>query len=114
MEPRRPKVALSISAIANTYCKENPQCNEEREVRDIIAVFEEDLRYNCMIANDEQYERVLMALKGLGNAGHANQAIAALTRCYINDEAPMAIRVAAVNAFRRMPCEADVSIIATK
>ena len=62
-----------------------------------------------MIDNEVHYKSVMMALKGLGNSGHASGAAAALNRCAMNNDAPMTIRIAALNAFRRMPCEADVS-----
>ena len=108
MEPRRAKVALAVSSIVNTFCKLNPSCEQERDVHDIIDIFQEDLRYNCMIDTDEHYKTVMMALKGIGNAGHASQVTPSLTKCAINEDAPMLIRIAAINAFRRMPCEAGV------
>lgn len=116
MEPRLPQVALSVSALVNTYCKINANCAEDRDVRDIIASFDESLRYNCMIreSNEMDSKNVLMALKALGNIGHAVGAADTINRCVINDNAPMTIRLAAINAFRRMPCEAEVCILLLK
>ena len=51
-----------------------------------------------------------MSLKAIGNTGHAESVAPTLTRCYENKENPMGVRVAAVNAFRRMACH-GVSIL---
>ena len=45
-----------------------------------------------------------MSLKAIGNTGHAESVAPTLTRCYENKENPMHVRIAAVNAFRRMAC----------
>ncbi len=100
------KAALSISALVNTYCRENPSCGLESEVREIVSIYERNLAYNCQ---SEQHDKVLMSLKALGNTGHAEQVVPTLNRCFLNEQIPMEIRVAAVNAFRRMACTADVS-----
>ncbi len=50
-----------------------------------------------------------MSLKAIGNTGHAEHVVPTLNRCFMNEKNPMGIRVAAVNAFRRMACTADVS-----
>ena len=48
--------------------------------------------------------QVLMSLKAIGNTGHAESVAPTLTRCYESKENPMHVRIAAVNAFRRMAC----------
>ena len=45
-----------------------------------------------------------MSLKAIGNTGHAESVAPTLTRCFENEENPMYVRIAAVNAFRRMAC----------
>ena len=50
--------------------------------------------------------QVMMSLKALGNTGHAESVAPTLARCFQNEENPMPVRVAAVNAFRRMSCNA--------
>ena len=50
-----------------------------------------------------------MSLRGLGNTGHADFATGALDKCIYNKDNSMDIRVAAVQAYRRLSCGADVS-----
>ena len=104
------KMALAVSSLVNSYCRVNTHCGEEKEVQDIVKIFEDKLQYNCRITNEDQYEKVMMALKGLGNTGHAERAIDTLNRCFLNKDAPTEVRVAAMNAFRRISCSAEVGL----
>jgi hypothetical protein len=72
-------------------------------------MFNERLRYNCRLEDDEQHDDMLAALKALGNTGHAESAAPTLFRCANNNDLSMELRVAALQAFRRMACLADVS-----
>ena len=51
--------------------------------------------------------QVLTALSAIGNTGQP-RAVTVLNRC-LNYRVPIEVRVAAAQAFRRMPCGADVS-----
>jgi hypothetical protein len=51
--------------------------------------------------------QVLTALSAIGNSGQSG-GTDILRRC-LNDRLPSEVRVAAAQAFRRMPCDADVS-----
>ena len=51
--------------------------------------------------------QVLTALSAIGNTGQP-RAVSVLNRC-LNYRVPIEVRVAAAQAFRRMPCDADVS-----
>ena len=50
-----------------------------------------------------------MGLRAIGNAGHVSSAARLLNKCVNRNRNPMEVRVAAAQAFRRMPCDADVS-----
>jgi hypothetical protein len=51
----------------------------------------------------------LIALRAIGNAGFGSGAIPTLVKCIQRIENPIEIRLSAVEAFRRIPCKADVS-----
>ena len=102
------KAALSVSSLVYTYCREESSCALGSEVREIISIFERNLAYNCQ---SDDHDKILMSLKAIGNTGHAEQVVPTLNRCFMNDKVPMEIRVAAVSAFRRMACTADVSLV---
>ena len=93
--------------MVNSYCRQNSACDNEPAVRDIISFFQAQLGRDC--SGDR--ETVLMALKALGNTGHAGQVIYILNNCMANEAAPMEIRVAAINAMRRMDCSADTTAL---
>jgi len=97
--------ALPVSSVVNTYCRLNEQ--ESPEVTNIIKSFETELRYNCRVENDAQRDKILLTLRAIGNAGNAQQLVATLNRCVNNEDAQMSIRVAAINAYRRISCDAS-------
>lgn len=107
MEGLTRKAALSISSLVSIYCRDNAQCDDETEVKEIIAIFEQNLHYSCQ---SDDHDKVLLSLKAIGNTGHAESVVPTLNRCITNEQIPMEIRVAAANAFRRMACTADVCI----
>lgn len=53
--------------------------------------------------------QILTALRAIGNAGQSG-AVDTLNTC-LHYRVPMEVRVAAAQAFRRMPCDADVSTL---
>jgi len=50
-----------------------------------------------------------MTLRSIGNAGHALGAVTKINSCITKKNNPTEVRLAAIEAFRRMPCNADVS-----
>ena len=53
--------------------------------------------------------QVLIGLRAIGNAGHVSSVASVLNKCLNRNKNPMEVRVAAAQAFRRMPCDANVS-----
>ena len=100
--------ALPVSSLINTYCRNN-NAAESDVVKQIIRMFEDELKYNCKSETEEQTSRMLKALKSIGNAGNADRVAPTLNLCVANTKAPMVIRVAAINAFRRIDCSVSVS-----
>ena len=49
---------LAISALVHSYCRRNEGCGELQEVREIIDVFEDNLRYNCKTDDQQLQDRV--------------------------------------------------------
>jgi len=99
------RAALPVSAVVNTYCRQYDGLQSSDEVTQIISHLESELRYNCRSESTEQTSRMLTALRALGNAGMAaSQTTPTLDRCARNNDIPTAVRVAAINAFRRFQC----------
>lgn len=77
-------------------------------MQQMIKTLEDELRYNCKYTDDAQRARMIKALKAIGNAGNADRVVPTLNRCIANTEIPVSLRVAAITAFRRLSCAADV------
>jgi hypothetical protein len=95
------KMYLSISTLVHSYCRQNDDCEFNQDVQQVLNAITANLGYNC---RESDNEKILMSLKSLGNIGIASQAVPVLGRCLANAELPMEIRVAAIEAFHRMPC----------
>ena len=52
--------------------------------------------------------QVLLALRAIGNAGYGTSAITTLSKCIAQQGNHIEIRLSAIDAFRRIPCRADV------
>ena len=99
------RAALPVSAVVNTYCQQYDGLESTDEVTQIIRQLEVELRHDCRSQSNEETSRMLTALRALGNAGlAASHASRTLDRCVRNNHIPTAIRVAAINAFRRFQC----------
>ena len=104
------RAALPVSAVVNTYCRQHDGLQSSDEVTQIISQLESELRYNCRSESTEQTSRIMTALRALGNAGLAASQTTTTTvnHCAHNNDIPTAVRVAAINAFRRFHCTDSV------
>ena len=100
------RAALPVSAVVNTYCHQYDELEESSdEVTQIVRQLESQLRYNCRSQSNDETSQMLTALRALGNAGlAASESTPTLERCARNSDIPTAVRVAAINAFRRLQC----------
>ncbi|XP_066998183.2 uncharacterized protein Apoltp [Anabrus simplex] len=99
---------LSISSVVHTYCKWNANCKDEKQTYTLIKYLENMLMQGCQHKdkNRMSMEKTLIAIKSLANIGVPTSTIGpALTLCIEDEELPMEIRTAAIEAHRRLPCE---------
>nr|AGM37974.1 apolipophorin [Sinohyriopsis cumingii] len=99
------KAFLPLSTLVHTFCQANPNCEGETAVQSVVSLITEKIGSRCLVNNNHQ--TVMLALRAIGNIGHAQTSIPTLYSCISNTKNPMDIRVAAVEAFRRMSCGAD-------
>ncbi|CAK8688943.1 unnamed protein product [Clavelina lepadiformis] len=101
------KAHLTTGTMIHRLCKApKSNCLTEPRVVRALEVFEDKLGVNCRTTNPEQKQDILLALRALGNAGRSS-AINVLAACAQETTNDMETRVAAVEAFRRMPCNTD-------
>jgi len=99
---------LSVSAVVRSYCKWNSNCATQAEVANIISFLENQANSGCQIKEKSQVtiEKTLVAIKALGNIGVAQSVKNPTLRLCIEDkQLPMEVRIAAVEAHRRLSCE---------
>ncbi|XP_046338509.2 uncharacterized protein LOC124119888 [Haliotis rufescens] len=111
--PQYSKAAmLPISTMVNNYCNHHEACSEESIITRIISTMEKTIGYGCYI-RDTNLETSLVALRALGNAGHVDRLTTTLSSCFNKQANPMEVRVAAIQAYRRLQCTADRSEVMT-
>ncbi|CAG7820252.1 unnamed protein product [Allacma fusca] len=109
-EQPRSEALFGISALINSYCKEHDECADEVPVQESLEKIFSYLGTTCEVPeNYEVQRRVLYALKAIGNAGRFpsevdQKSLLLLNRCFMEKSNPLEIRLAAIDAFRRMPC----------
>ncbi|XP_077982070.1 uncharacterized protein LOC144437076 [Glandiceps talaboti] len=105
--PRR-STYLSLSSMINKYCEtENRDCLKEDDIVTTLRLFEDNLGWKCSPRDAEEEEKIILSLKALANSGQISSATNTLTRCFEEEENSIEIRLAAIDAFRRMPCEEE-------
>ncbi|GFO07586.1 apolipophorin [Plakobranchus ocellatus] len=105
-EKYREDALLPVSSMVNNFCSRSKACDQSYAVLSIMASLERQIPDGCD-ASGKDFLKILMTLRAIGNAGHAKRAVPKIISCLTNSANPLEIRVAAVNAFRRMPCDAE-------
>ncbi|XP_060856834.1 uncharacterized protein LOC132934536 [Metopolophium dirhodum] len=96
-------ILLSITSLIHTYCKLNPNCNENVELIQAIVYIEQKIKENILIK--ENRDKALIWLKSLGNTGQTSPTtLHTLNAIIANVDLTVDIRVAGVQAYRRFPC----------
>ncbi|CAI9742360.1 apolipophorins-like [Octopus vulgaris] len=100
-------VMLSISSMAASYCNKNPKCAEDFEIGALIQ------KYMSFVGDCDKdaNPHVIQALRSLGNIGFSSKAERTLSKCVTTTSFPMEVRVSAIDAFRRIPCDARRSAL---
>ncbi|XP_029653134.1 uncharacterized protein LOC115226286 [Octopus sinensis] len=100
-------VMLSISSMAASYCNKNPKCAEDFEIGALIQ------KYMSFVGDCDKdaNPHVIQALRSLGNIGFSSKAERTLSKCVTTTRFPIEVRVSAIDAFRRIPCDARRSAL---
>ena len=101
------KAMLPVSSLVNNYCEVTSACANDAAVMNIIAVLEGHIGARCYVRNSK-IDVTLMALRAIGNAGHVPRIASILNNCVTQTSNPTEVKIAALQAFRRLPCEFEV------
>ncbi|GFS05085.1 apolipophorin long isoform [Elysia marginata] len=97
---------LPVSSMVNNFCFRSSACEQSYAVLSTMDSLERRIPQGCD-ASGKDFLKVLLTLRAIGNAGHASRAVPVIAKCLTNSDNSLEIRVAAANAFRRMPCDAE-------
>jgi len=103
------KAVLGVSSLVHKVCTTVSTCQRHPDVAAIVRSIEQMLGSNCNVNDADDRLRVMYTLKALGNAGRAVTSSSVISACASNSNLEVDIRVAALQAFRRLPCSLDVS-----
>uniref|UniRef100_A0A158R520 Vitellogenin domain-containing protein n=1 Tax=Syphacia muris TaxID=451379 RepID=A0A158R520_9BILA len=96
---------MSLSSMVHTYCLRNPECHKNEDVKAIVNALLSKLpkKLNSK-ANFEEVKNTIIILKSIGNIGYEMSSTAALNGFITDKSITIQIRLAAVDALRRKPC----------
>jgi len=101
---------LTLGTLIHKFCEEgrcdsmeynSPVMKAERWLSSLI-------NKSCKFETPEEAEKIIMALKAIGNAGRPFDVTYSLLKCAMGD-LPKNMSIAALEALRRMPCSRDTT-----
>ncbi|XP_023792385.1 uncharacterized protein LOC111935942 [Cyanistes caeruleus] len=103
---------LGVTALVHRFCSAHSSCDIVPAVQSVMRILGKFLGGNCTVQDSEHLSKMQLVLKAIGNAGLAAASLApALSSCAALKSHPMEIRLAAVQAFRRIPCPVRNAIL---
>uniref|UniRef100_A0ABM5F0I7 Vitellogenin-like n=1 Tax=Pogona vitticeps TaxID=103695 RepID=A0ABM5F0I7_9SAUR len=103
---------LGITALVNHFCSMRNNCDQEPAVRGVMKNLEQHLGEKCTLHKSEGIGQVELILKAIGNAGLAAAPLEpVLNSCARWKNNPIEIRLAAIEAYRRIPCTVSHDVL---
>ncbi|NWH45233.1 APLP protein, partial [Fregata magnificens] len=101
---------LGVTALLHRFCSAYNSCDDVPAVQSVVKTLGKFLGGNCTVEDSEGLSQMQLVLKAVGNAGLAAASLApVLSLCASLKSNPIEIRLAAIQAFRRIPCSVRVS-----
>ncbi|KAM7228105.1 hypothetical protein CapIbe_020559 [Capra ibex] len=106
---------LGISALVHNLCVSlDGPCEQLPGVSSLVRFLGDAVDANCTFREPSDADQLLFVLKAIGNAGRAATALThKLSTCASLRSCPPEIRLGAIQAFRRVPCSADRSVLSS-
>uniref|UniRef100_A0A8C4QK32 Vitellogenin domain-containing protein n=1 Tax=Eptatretus burgeri TaxID=7764 RepID=A0A8C4QK32_EPTBU len=103
---------LSVSTMLNQFCVRHSACANMTPVQNAARIFGKTLQEGCQPYNEKQRMKLVLVLKAIGNGGQAMSSLASLlAKCVAKTSTPTSLRLIGLEAFRRIPCETDRSML---
>ncbi|XP_076462150.1 uncharacterized protein LOC143294657 [Babylonia areolata] len=94
---------LAVSSMVHGHCQRSEGCSSS-SVGTIMDLLGSAISYRCSVNGGNVYT-MLTSLNAIGNTGQPT-ATTILDRC-LGDRVPLEVRVAAAQAYRRLPCDVN-------
>ncbi|XP_029077774.1 uncharacterized protein LOC114894854 isoform X3 [Monodon monoceros] len=110
-----PSAFLGISALVHNLCVSlDGPCGQLPGVGSLMRILEDALGANCTFQEPSDADQLQLVLKAIGNAGLAAVALTPKLSTYASlRSCPTEIRLGAIQAFRRVPCSANRSVLSS-
>ncbi|XP_017783637.1 PREDICTED: uncharacterized protein LOC108567594 [Nicrophorus vespilloides] len=105
----RKNSVLAVSTLIHSYCKNDAGCLEQKPIWAAMKEIEKPLRTNCVPTGLDSSHDILLALKGIGNAG-TTTSLHLLKTCYSNEDISIELRLATIAAHRRISCSKNFNL----
>lgn len=105
---QNPMFVLIPTSVTHTYCRNNGNCKNDMIVQNIVKYLEKIVVNNLpMDMSDRKvYEKLLVAMKGIGNIGIVSKALRNnLIEIIIDESYSDDIKVQAIQLFRKSNCD---------
>ncbi|XP_064318160.1 uncharacterized protein LOC135315238 [Phalacrocorax carbo] len=103
---------LGVTALLHRFCSAYNSCDDVPAVQSVMRTLGNFLGGNCAVQDSEGLSQMQLVLKAIGNAGLAAASLApVLSLCASLKSNPIEIRIAAIQAFRRIPCSVRNAIL---
>nr|XP_047909692.1 uncharacterized protein LOC106041217 isoform X1 [Anser cygnoides] len=103
---------LGVTALLHRFCSAHSSCDGMPAVQSVMRTLGEFLGGNCTVQDSEGLSQMQLVLKAIGNAGLAAASLApVLSLCASLQSNPTEIRLAAIQAFRRIPCSVRNAVL---
>ncbi|XP_008592015.1 PREDICTED: uncharacterized protein LOC103609474 [Galeopterus variegatus] len=108
-----PSAFLGTSALVHNLCASlDGSCDQLPGVSSFVRILGEALGTNCTSQESADAGQLQLVLKAIGNAGLAATALTPMLKaCALLGSSAPEIRLGAIQAFRRVPCSADRSVL---
>ncbi|NWI20825.1 VIT protein, partial [Crypturellus soui] len=101
---------LAVTALVHRFCSAQQSCEGVPAVQSVMRRLGAFLGGNCTVRDSAGLSQMQLVLKAIGNAGLAAASLApVLSICASLRSNPTEMRLAAIQAFRRIPCSVRVS-----
>ncbi|KAG7277414.1 hypothetical protein CRUP_033369 [Coryphaenoides rupestris] len=109
----RSRALLAGSSVVHALCRRSSSpCVRLPQVQTFVQTLQDSLGAGCEGEEPARVSELLYVLKAVGNSGLSAAAlVATLSRCALASSGATELRLAAVHAFRRMPCTADRTVL---